>query len=57
MVEWSSHTTITKAEAITMNWHDYITEAPERKRGQHLGQEERDAIQQPKARALPQSNR
>jgi len=46
MVEWSSHTTITKEEAITMDCHDYITIAPERKRGQHLGQEERGAIQQ-----------
>ena len=29
-----------------MDCHDYITVAPERKRGQHLGQEERGAIQQ-----------
>ena len=39
MVKWSSHTTITKEEAITMDCHDYITVAPERKRGQHLGQD------------------
>ena len=29
-----------------MDCHNYITVAPERKRGQHLGQEERGAIQQ-----------
>ena len=29
-----------------MDCHDYITVEPERKRGQHLGQEERGAIQQ-----------
>jgi len=29
-----------------MDCHDYITVAPERKRGQHLGREERGAIQQ-----------
>jgi IS30 family transposase len=46
MVEWSFHTPITKEEAITMDCHDYITVAPERKRGQHLGQEERGAIKQ-----------
>ena len=41
MVEWSSHTTITNEEAITMDCHDYIIQEPERKRGQHLGKEER----------------
>jgi IS30 family transposase len=46
MVKWSSHTTITNEEAITMDCHDYITVASERKSGQHLGQEERGAIQQ-----------
>ena len=46
MVEWSYHTTITTEEAITMDYHDHITVESERKRGQHLGQEERGAIQQ-----------
>jgi IS30 family transposase len=36
----------TKEEAITMDCHDYITVEHERKRGQHLGREERGAIQQ-----------
>ena len=45
MVEWSSHTTITNEEAITMDCHDYIIQEPDRKRGQHLGKEERGAIQ------------
>jgi IS30 family transposase len=46
MVEWSFQTTITHEEAITMDCHDHITVESERKRGQHLGQEERGAIQQ-----------
>ena len=46
MVEWRSYTPITKEETITMDYHNCITVPPERKRGQHLGQEERGAIQQ-----------
>ncbi|NCB77675.1 MAG: hypothetical protein EOM42_11410 [Negativicutes bacterium] len=45
MVEWSFHTTITNEEAITIDCHDYIIQEAERKRSQHLGQEERGTIQ------------
>lgn len=55
MVEWSSHTTITNEEAITMDCHDYIIQEPERKRGQHLGREDRGAIQHLKKQGLNHS--
>ena len=38
------HTIYTR-ETITMDCHDYITEMPERKKGQHLQAEDRGAIQ------------
>ena len=46
MVEWSLHTTITNKEAIIRDYHDHITVESERKCGQHLGQEERGAVEQ-----------
>ena len=55
MVEWRSHNTITKEEAITMDCHDYIIQEPERKRGQHLGREDRGAIQHLKKQGLNHS--
>ena len=45
MVEFSSHFIFNIEEAITMDCHDYIIQEPERKRGQHLGREDRGVIQ------------
>ena len=46
---------IYRGRAITMDCHHYITDLPERKRGQHLQREERGAIQALKRQGL--SNR
>ena len=46
---------IHQGRAITMDCHQYITDLPERKRGQHLQREERGAIQALKRQGL--SNR
>ena len=38
-----------------MDCHDYIIQEPERKRGQHLGREDRGAIQHLKKQGLNHS--
>ena len=43
---------IYQGRAITIDCHDYITNLPERKRGQHLQREERGAIQALKGQKL-----